>query len=321
MMHVALFDAGRAPSVPRRGGTPRAPGAWHSVPVLVVSLIAAACGGSRSTVPPNTAAPDQFLYQRGHESLKNEQWLNAREYFRQVVDGYPQSPVRPDSKLGVGDSFLGEDSAESLVLAAQEFREFLQFYPTNPRADYAQYKLGMTYFKQMRGPQRDQTETREAVRELQTFVERYPNSQLRPEAEAKLREARDRVSTSEYQIGVFYYKQRWYPGAIDRLRALMKSDPGFTYRDGLYYYLAESLVKVRLDAEALPLYDKLLAEFTESEFLEKAKLRQAELKENMAKAGAPATPPTSDTATPPPATAPDQKPQPPQAGVAVQPKP
>ena len=101
----------------------------------------------------------------------------------------------------------------------------------------------------------------------------------------------------------------------------MKSDPGFTYRDGLYYYLAESLVKVRLDAEALPLYDKLLAEFTASEYLEKAKLRQAELKAKMAAAGAPTTPAT-DAATPPPATtAPEQKPQAPETGAAVQPKP
>ena len=95
----------------------------------------------------------------------------------------------------------------------------------------------------------------------------------------------------------------------------MKSDPGFTYRDGLYYYLAESLVKVRLDAEALPLYDKLLAEFTESEFLEKAKLRQAELKAKMAKAGAPTTPPTERRGHAAHDQAPDQKPQPPQAGV------
>jgi outer membrane protein assembly factor BamD len=291
------------------------------VSAAVMAAGLAACAAKQDTLPVGTSEPDKFLYGRGTESLEKKRWMTAREYFRRIIDSYPQSDLRPDAKLGVGDSYLGEGTTESLLLAVNEYREFLTFYPTNPRADYAQYKLGMTYFKQMRGPQRDQTETREAVRELQTFVERYPNSQLRPEAEAKLREARDRVSTSEYQIGVFYYKQRWYPGAIDRLRALMKSDPGFTYRDGLYYYLAESLVKVRLDAEALPLYDKLLAEFTESEFLEKAKLRQAELKENMAKAGAPATPPTSDTATPPPATAPDQKPQPPQAGVAVQPKP
>ena len=73
-------------------------------------------------------------------------------YFQQIVDGYPQSPFRPDAKLGVGDAYLGEDTAESVVLAANEFREFLQFYPTNPRADYAQYKLAMSHFEQMRAP-------------------------------------------------------------------------------------------------------------------------------------------------------------------------
>ncbi len=290
-----------------------------SAALLAVGL--AACAGKKDTLPAGTSEPDKFLYAKGNEALEKKRWMTAREYFRRIIDGYPQSEVRPDSKLGVGDSYLGEGSVESLLLAVNEYREFLTFYPTSPRADYAQYKLGMTYFKQMRGPQRDQTETREAVREFQTFMERYPNSQLRPEVEEKLREARDRVSTSEYQVGVFYYKQRWYPGAIDRLRALMKNDPGFTYRDGLYYYLADSLVKVRLDAEALPLLDKLLAEFTESEYLEKAAVLQAELKANMAKAGAPTTPPATDGATPPATATPDQKPQPPQTGAAVQPKP
>jgi outer membrane protein assembly factor BamD len=291
-----------------------------SAAVLAAGL--AGCAAKKDAVPAGTSEPDKFLYARGTESLEKNRWTTAREYFRRIIDGYPQSEVRPDAKLGVGDSYLGEATTESLLLAVNEYREFLTFYPTNARSDYAQYKLGMTYFRQMRGPQRDQTETREAVKEFQTFVERYPNSQLRPEVETKLREARDRVSNSEYQVGVFYFKQRWYPGAIDRLRALMKSDPGFTYRDGLYYYLAEALVKVRLEAEALPLYDKLLAEFAASEFLEKAKVRQAELKANMAKAGAPATPPAdTDPATPPATTAPDQKPQPPQTGAAVQPKP
>ncbi len=130
--------------------------------------------------------------------MKNEEWINAREYFRQVVDGYPQSPVRPDSKLGVGDSYLGEGSAESLVLAAQEFREFLTFYPTNPRADYAQYKLAMSHHEQMRAPERDQTETREALKEFEIFFERYANSPLAPEVKQRWREARDRLSEASY---------------------------------------------------------------------------------------------------------------------------
>lgn len=274
------------------------------VPVLLAAvalsaLAGGACGARSDTMPPGTGEPDKFLYQRGTESIDQKRWMTAREYFRRIIDSYPQSELRPDAKLGIGDSYLGEGTGESLVLAANEFREFLTFYPTNPRADYAQYKLGMVYFKQMRAPQRDQTETREAVREFQTFVERYPNSALRPEVEAKLREARDRVSQSEYQVGVFYYKQRWYPGAIDRLRAVLKNDPEFTFRDGAYYHLAESLVQVKLEADALPLYEKLLAEFQQSEYLEKARARQAEIKASLAKAGAPAATPPAETSAPP----------------------
>ncbi len=69
-------------------------------------------------------------------------------------------------------------SVESLVLSANEYREFLTFYPTNPRADYAQYKLAMTHFEQMRAPERDQTETQAALREFQIFFDRYPMSPL-----------------------------------------------------------------------------------------------------------------------------------------------
>ena len=286
---------------------------------LVLALLAlgagAACAAKNDGLPPGTREPDKFLYDRGMESLEKKRWFTAREYFRRIIDGYPESELRPDAKLGIGDSYLGESTLESYLLAVSEYREFLTFYPTNPRADYAQYKLGMTYFKQMRAPQRDQTETREAVKEFQTFVERYPNSSLLPEVKEKLREARDRVAEAEYQVGVFYYKQRWYPGAIDRLRALMKSDPEFTYRDGLYYHLAESLLKVKLDAEALPLYERLIAEFEQSEYLEKARARRDELKANLAQAGAP-MPPTTEpgtsqgTTAPGQTSTPDQKPVP-----------
>ena len=56
-----------------------------------------------------------------------------------MFDNYPQSPFRPDAKLGIADTYLGEKSAESLVLADSEYREFLTYYPRHARADYAQY--------------------------------------------------------------------------------------------------------------------------------------------------------------------------------------
>ena len=247
---------------------------------IAVALAAAgACASApRGAVPAGTTEPDKFLFDKGTEALNGKKWLAAREFFKQVTETYTASPYRPDAKLGIGDTYLGEGSAEALVLAINEFTEFLSFYPTNRRADYAQYKLGMAHFRQMRLPQRDQTETRAALKEFETFVARYPNSSLLPEAKARLREARDRLSDADYQVGYFYYRQKWYPGAIDRFKTVLKDDPGYTNRDNVYFYLADSLVKVKKEAEALPLLEKLVEEFEKSEHLAPAQKMITELK-------------------------------------------
>ncbi|RPJ85775.1 MAG: outer membrane protein assembly factor BamD [Acidobacteria bacterium] len=256
--------------------------AFAFLAVLAGSL--AACGPKNSDLPPGTTRPDQFLYDRGMQSLNEKKWLKAREYFREIYDNYPQSSLRPEAKLGIGDSLLGEGSAEALVLAANEYNEFLTFFPTHARADYAQYKLGMTHFEEMLGPDRDQTQTRQAIAEFETFVERFPNSKLMPDVQARLRESRDRLSESNYRVGYFYFRTaRWYPGAIDRFRSVLENDPGYTNRDAVYFYLAESLLSVDRAAEALPYYERLIKEFEKSEYLEKANERIESLKKLMAK--------------------------------------
>jgi outer membrane protein assembly factor BamD len=254
--------------------------------VLALSALAVAVPacGQKQLIPQGVTQPDRYLFDRANAELKDENWANARTYFQQIVDNYPQSPLRPDAKLGVADTYLGEDTVESVVLAAAEYKDFLAFYPTHPRADYAQYKLAMSHFSKMRAPQRDQSETREAIREFDVFFERYPESALVPEVKKKWREARDRLTESEYLVGVFYFKQKWWAGAIPRFKQILKEDPEFTGRDGVYYYLAESIIErgARTDkdkeAEALPYFERLLAEFKESEFLPDARKRVEELK-------------------------------------------
>jgi outer membrane protein assembly factor BamD len=259
--------------------TTMCPRMFRPAVVFAALLCASACASSgRGPVPPGTARPDQYLFERGSEALKEENWLTAREFFRQVNESFTQSPYRPEAKLGIGDTYLGEGTAESLVLAINEFQEFLSYYPTSQRADYAQYKLAMAYYRQMRAPQRDQTETRNAIREFEAFITRYPNSSLLQDVQTKLREARDRVGQHEFEVGRFYYRLGNLPGAIDRLQALLKQDPDFTRRDSVYFYLGETLVKGRRPAEALPYYERLVKEFEQSEHLEDARKRIAELK-------------------------------------------
>jgi outer membrane protein assembly factor BamD len=246
--------------------------------LLAALALASACASRSTKVPTGTPEPDKFLYERGSASLNERRWFTAREFFRQLVDAYPQSPFRADAKLGIADTYIGEGTAEGYVLAQNEFREFLAFYPTHRRAPYAQYKLGMTHFYQMRAAMRDQTETREAVKELSAFLEKYPNDELTSEVRQKLREAHDRLSESEYRVGLHYFRTKWYPGAVERFKGVLKNDPEYTHRDAVYFYLAESYMRVQRPPEALPLFEQLVKEFEKSEYLADAQKRIDEIK-------------------------------------------
>jgi outer membrane protein assembly factor BamD len=254
------------------------------------ALTLGGCAIRRDVVPQGMLEADKYLFEKGQELAGKKKWMAAREHFQRLVENYPQSVYRPDAKLGLGDSYIGEDTTEALILAQNEFREFLTFYPTNQRADYAQYRIGYSHYKQMRAPDRDQTETRDTVAEWEAFIERYPRSALLTEVKSRLREARDRLGDSEAAVGLFYYRVKWYPGAIDRYKSLLKVDPDYSRRDTVYYHLAGSLQAIGRPAEAIVYYDRLQKEFVQSEFLEPAKKEIAAIE---AAKSAPQVPPAA----------------------------
>ena len=253
---------------------------------LALTLSALGACGSKQAVPTlGQADADVFLFQRGSEELAKKHWLTSREYFRRLVDSYPQSRLRADAKLGIGDTYIGEGRIESYILGANEFREFLQFFPSSPKADYAVYRLAYAQSKQMLKPERDQTATHDALRELKRFLDGYPDSKYRPEVEKLYREAKDRLSESEFRKGLLYYRIRNPIGAVSRFVELLKDDPEYSQRDKVYYYLAESYVKLNLVPEAIPIFDRLLKEFPKSDYRKKTEKRMAELKKTAGGSG------------------------------------
>jgi len=262
--------------------TPRVlrPRALALCAVALLLVTAPGCKNKQDAALPaaGSVEVDKYLFERGTAALAKKHWIEAREYFRRLVDTYPQSQYRQDAKLGIGDTYIGENSLESLVLAINEFREFLTFFAAHPRADYAQYRIAYAYFKQMPKPQRDQTPTREALRELDTFIASYPTSKLMPEVQKMHRQVRDRLSDSEYSVGFFYYRNKIYIGAAERLHGLLADDPQYTRADLACFYLASALEKMNLAAGAIPYYEKLLKEFPNSKLAPEAKKRLEAIK-------------------------------------------
>ena len=198
--------------------------------------------------------------------------MRARDYFSELLESYPQSPLSADAKLGSAMRISARTTARRRCTRRTSIANSSRSIPPT-RADYAQMQLGMVHFNQMLNPQRDQTETKEAIREFQTFVDRYPSSPLLPQVKQRLRESKDRLSDWDVQVGNFYLSIRAYSGAEQRYRYVLETTPNTRAQDSLYFHLAETLEKSEKKAEALPYYERLVKEFEQSEYLQEAKRR------------------------------------------------
>ena len=230
---------------------------------MVLTITAIGCGGNDLEVNPVEDAADTVLFERGEQAMVDENWTRAREYFETIRDNYPQSLLRDQARLRIIDTYEGENNEVAYSSALTELREFQRLYPpTHELAAIAQFKIAMVFYNQMKRPEREQTQTRAAIYEFEQFISDYSESadpEMITEARAKLRESRDRLSEASFIVGRFYYRIKNYLGAMDRFREILDDDPGYTRRDVVYYYLADSLNINGFDNEALPMFERLIS--------------------------------------------------------------
>ena len=259
----------------------------------------AACASSQPDIATLTSNSDQAIWDAGQKALQRKDWISARQHFRRIIDGFPQSPHAAEARLAVGETYMKESGSTNDLLAVGAFREFLTLYPSHPKSDYAQFQVGEAYFRRRNGPDRDQTDTKEAVAEFQRLLDLYPQSTFAEQARARITEARQSLARAEFLAGYFYQRTRELCRAsIARYELVLKEYPDYRSLDEVLFRLAECLQASGRGAEALPHLGRLVEEYPKSAWVEPAK-------QLMTLAAVP--PPTPSPAPPAPSPAP-QKP-------------
>jgi len=232
-----------------------------------------ACGRQEVDIATLASNSDQVIWAAGQKALKGKQWDIARQHFRRVVDGFPQSPLVPQARLAAGDAYFQEGGTGNLILAAGQYREFLTVFPSHPRGDFAQFQVGESYFSQKNAPDRDQTQVAQALDEFLTFLDRYPDSTLAPKARERVKVLRGSLARSEFVVGFFYQKTRKaWRAAIPRYENILKNYPDFDQTDETLLRLGQCLAYSGRTAEAAPLLARLLDEYPDSPWVKEARL-------------------------------------------------
>lgn len=236
--------------------------------LVAAALLAAGCGGKSVDLSVLSSPNDRIIWDAGQKAYKTRDWAAARQYFKRIVDAFPQSEYQPGARLGVADAYFEEGGTANYVLAASAYHEFLTLYPQHPRSDYAQYQAAESYFRQRNSPDRDQTQTQKALEEYHKLLDIYPQSTLVEKTRDRIKECRQTLARSNYLVGFFYERGRQaWRAAIGRYEAVLNDYPDYDRLDEVLYHYADCLAASGRYAEALPQLARLEKEFPQSPYV------------------------------------------------------
>ncbi len=253
---------------------------WFLLIFIVFFIITSYdCGKKHTELTPEIASSDEALFKLGEKYQKKDP-EKARLYFRQVIDSFPKSFYAQQAKLAIADTYFRKGDEGSMILASSEYREFIQLFPYSPRAAYAQYQIGMTYYKKVLKPGRDQTKTRQALAEFKKVITNYPLSEEAKSAQEKIEDCEERLAEHNSEIGRFYYKRGAFQAATDRLTEIITTFPSYSKMDEVYFYLADSYFRWNKVDQSIPYFTKLINDFPKSKYAEKAQKKMSEISKN-----------------------------------------
>lgn len=174
----------------------------------------------------------------------------------------------------------------SYALASHYLKTFVDAYPRSEHAE--EFLFLSAYCNYLESPRYslDQTSTREAIRSLQNFINRYPNSEKVTDANDLIDELRLKLEKKRYDKANLYMKIGDYLAAAITFETLVKDFPDTEYREeaffmavkAYYEYASFSIVQRQEERyeDVLQAYRELARRYPDGEYIDEAeKLRDS----------------------------------------------
>ena len=198
---------------------------------------------NKSTEASNTAEPDKQLYNKAMDDIKHGKQEVGRLSLQTLINTYPDSEFLAKAKLAIADSYYKEGGTSNTTQAVAGYKDFIVFFPFMPEAAYAQMQVAMAHYNQMPKPDRDNDQARLAEEEFQTFLQKYPNDPLVPQAQQHLREVQEVLAEGQFRVAYYYYVKGDRRASAGRLASLTRRYPLYSKSDAALWMLGDIFEK------------------------------------------------------------------------------
>ncbi len=229
--------------------------------VLAVAALLAGCAGNQGAVREKTS---QEWYDQGARLAGKEKYEEAVTAFKEAAKGYRGADLDADIQISLADAYFNK---EEYPAAAEAYTEFLRLHPHNGRADYVQFRIAISWQKQMRSVDRSSEPAYKAVAAFEALLRGYPRSTLLAQGREGLAAARRRIAEHELYVADFYRRTEKYRAAAGRYELVLRDYADSGYADQVLYELGRCYRELREQVKADQAYDQLRREYPQSRFV------------------------------------------------------
>ncbi len=161
-------------------------------------------------------------------------YYDAGDYFKAgtlLEDLLPLLKGRPEAEKAQFYFANTNFRQRNYTLGAYYFKSFADTYPNSQYAEEATFLQAKSLFRDSPEWELDQTNTYSALETIQEFLNRYPSSTFRPEAENMSQELQKKLELKAYQGAKLYYNLRYYQSAVVALGGFQQQFPASAFNE------------------------------------------------------------------------------------------
>ncbi|MDR0794523.1 MAG: outer membrane protein assembly factor BamD [Tannerella sp.] len=205
--------------------------------LLIFVLLFSSCG-EYSKILKSTDYELKYSYAKKY--FNSQKWTKAAALLEEVVPVLRGSSYAEESLYLLAQSYYGQKDYQT---ASSYFQTYYKTYPKGEFVELARFYSGYGLYLDSPDPRLDQSQTYEALAQLQLYMEYYPQSERTKQAQEILFELQEKLAYKELMSAQLYYNLGTYMGN-NYLSCIITSDNAL--RDYPYSKYREEFIFLKI---------------------------------------------------------------------------
>jgi len=206
--------------------------------ILLIAVTLGSCSSYQKALKSEDVAVKYDVATKMYDAGK---YTKAIRLFEQIAPSYRGKPAAEKMFYMFAQSYY---KTKQHYLAGYQFDSFTSSYPRSEKAEEAAFLAAESYSKLSPRFSLDQVDTNKAIDKLQSFIDRYPDSQYLPQANVLVKDLREKLEKKGFEIAKQYHTigewSRDYGAAIKAFDNFLADYPGTPFKEKALYYRFDS---------------------------------------------------------------------------------